>query len=136
MAVGRRGAKRGKAKLAPRMSQCAHKECPEGTELTLQSHYQECRRVPGGTGNTCEEHGHHEEVITRHSPSSFFNHSTQEGLSSRGGGCLSLPTTSHGRLAVGVLWSGRQWWLASPCEKGLPLLTSGQFDSSMCSFRA
>lgn len=58
-----------KAQLAPRMSQCIHKECPGwGAELMLQSRYQECRRTCSrGTGSMREECGDHEELITGHS---------------------------------------------------------------------
>lgn len=75
-----------------------------------------------GRGNMREEWSDHEKVITGHSLSHLLTHSTQEGLGSLGRGlvvvgCLNLPTASHERLAVGVLWSGRQWWLALPeCE--------------------
>lgn len=36
------GGARRKEMQSPSLSQCAHKECSEGTELRLHSHYQEC----------------------------------------------------------------------------------------------
>lgn len=82
------------------MSPCAHKECSEGTELRLQSCYQECRRVLGGAGNTCEECGDHEELIIGRSLSRFLNHTTQERSQlTEGAACLCLLTSSCGRLA-------------------------------------
>lgn len=95
------------------MLQFAHKKCPEGIKFTLKSRYQEYRRVLGGAGDTCEGCGDHEELIIGHSLTHFLNHTTQEGLILEWG-CLRLLTGSRGRLAVCVLWSSRQQWLAPP----------------------